>query len=321
MQPVAPNMHFGFLQPLPRLYFAHTPKTAGLALGTVLRDAYGRHARFPAYARRHLASYTESQIACYRLFSGHWGIGFMALLPAGTELITVLRDPVEQTMSWWHHMRRTILQYPAWYAQERARWQPLLDQDLSGSLASPFLVGLMTNMQCKHLGVHFDLRPWTGIGESNAGALQSQFHSAFASADDVAAYHQARQTLRQVSVLGITEQFGATLAALCCFLGVPKPRREPQNNLNPQKSAPITSYYRSRLDASALRQLEEMTRYDRMLYEEGLGFFAAQQLSLNARYAGRIRLLPTARSMLYRSARRAWRHARHTAPWLDHLRR
>jgi hypothetical protein len=315
------DMSISFLEPLPRLYFAHTPKTGGLALGTVLRDAYGWGARLPAMARRELVGFTVNDLQRYHLYSGHWGIGFLALVPADTRTMTILRDPIEQIVSWWHHMRRTIIQYPAWYAQDRHLWRPIMEQDLSGTLQSTQLVRLMANMQCKHLGLHFDLQPFVGAGADKAAVVQAEFQRAFIAADDGAAYTHARQTIRTASVLGITEQFDGTLKTLCRFLGIPRPRRQPQTNLNPVKSLPIAYYYRSRLDERTLRRLEEMTCYDHKLYAEGLELFAVQQQSLGSHYIARYRAIPALRCVTYRSVRQIWQHTAHRAPWLKALRR
>lgn len=94
----------------PLLAFVHIPKTAGTTLGTLLRRHYdpafrrintsGAHE--PAELRRRVAETLDRP--GLEAVQGHITAGVLHLLPADAVLVTILREPVERTLSQYHHL-------------------------------------------------------------------------------------------------------------------------------------------------------------------------------------------------------------------------
>jgi hypothetical protein len=119
-----------------RLVLVHIPKTAGTTVGTLLLHHYGDrfqrvemsgvHARATADGLevvRHGADGTAARIERFELrdgveaVSGHVPAGLLGLLPPAERSVTVLRDPVERTLSQYYHL---VGRRAAW----RHEWLP-----------------------------------------------------------------------------------------------------------------------------------------------------------------------------------------------------
>jgi hypothetical protein len=91
----------------PRLAFVHVPKTAGTAVTNALNRAYAGGI-FPAMTTIDYRHYDNDSFMEYRFFKGHAYRCDYERLPAGTILLTILRDPVARTMSLYQYYRAIL---------------------------------------------------------------------------------------------------------------------------------------------------------------------------------------------------------------------
>ena len=93
--------------------FLHIPKTAGSALRDIIRKNYRKTEiyDFPDMdAREAMEQFSllpDSQRGSYRAVMGHMWFGLHETLPRPSTYLTLLREPVERTVSHYHFVRRT----------------------------------------------------------------------------------------------------------------------------------------------------------------------------------------------------------------------
>lgn len=93
-------------EPVTPLLFLHLPKTAGTTLKSILERVYAGHKtaflRVPLGEYEAFAAKPEAERAGYGVVTGHIGWRERGVLP-GASIITVLREPVERMLSWYHY--------------------------------------------------------------------------------------------------------------------------------------------------------------------------------------------------------------------------
>jgi hypothetical protein len=99
-----------------RYFFVHLQKTAGTALLRRMRAAFGEQAIYPdasdgdvvdaVLVHEHLAERFAVRADEIRVVTGHFPLCVAEMLPADFKTMTVLRDPVERTLSYLRHHRK-----------------------------------------------------------------------------------------------------------------------------------------------------------------------------------------------------------------------
>jgi hypothetical protein len=100
----------------PRFFFVHVQKTAGTSLVFRLRREFGRAAIYPPEADKgdvaavisvdHLLERWRSQGDRIRVVTGHFPLCTVDLLGDGFTTLTLLREPVERTLSYLRHHKQ-----------------------------------------------------------------------------------------------------------------------------------------------------------------------------------------------------------------------
>jgi Sulfotransferase family len=96
----------------PLVVFVHIPKTAGTTLGRILMRHYGREhvrrvangARDPAACRADIAEIVRAADPRIRAIRGHIPMDACAPLGDDATYVTMLRDPVERSLSQYFHL-------------------------------------------------------------------------------------------------------------------------------------------------------------------------------------------------------------------------
>jgi hypothetical protein len=171
-----------------KIFFMHVPKTAGSSFRRFLERAVreaggsvGERVRdgiwstdsesYPSYdefCSDAAASYRESD-----LVSGHYPFHVTELLPAETQIVTVLRDPLERVVS---HVKHQL-------ELERQTGSRAAEEDVNGFLANPHnetFLHTIGNLALKYLAgrEHPDAVSDTGslsLEEAVANACRTQF--------------------------------------------------------------------------------------------------------------------------------------------------
>ncbi|WP_261503040.1 sulfotransferase family protein, partial [Burkholderia multivorans] len=88
------------------VYFLHIPKTGGSSLISFLEDQFDRDEVCPAQVLDELFALPKEAVDRYKLFRGHHWYGIEAFVGRRLTHITMLREPVQRTVSWYLHALR-----------------------------------------------------------------------------------------------------------------------------------------------------------------------------------------------------------------------
>jgi hypothetical protein len=237
----------------PVLVFIHIPKAAGTTLGRILRHHYPGGAYDDGanaftrleQAEAHLAAAAAK--ADMGAISGEITFGLAARFPVGARVVSILRDPVERTLSQYYYFRRAMGRglVPPWLPP------PPGDLSLEQCLEEGgyILDNLQTRMLCGLVSPYDPLPP---------DALE-----------------RAKDNLRQrLAYVGTTERFDEFLALLNLELGWPT---LPYRRARVYRRSPE----RQSATAAGLRLVEEHNALDRELHA-----FAGELLDRSLARAG-----------------------------------
>jgi hypothetical protein len=221
-------------QPL-RFFFVHLQKTAGTALVQRLREGLGRPAVYPdrsdgdpvlsVISVDHLCERWPSRRNEVTVLTGHFPLCTRDLLDEPFRVFTVLRDPVERTLSYLRHRRAVV---PA----ERTR-------SLEALYADPELFhSLVHNHMVKMLGLHRD--------EMTDGVLTRV-------SLDERHLQRARDALASIDAFGLQEQFESFCEDLATRFGL---HLGPARFANRTASEPVSPDFRSQIAADNALDVE-----------------------------------------------------------------
>ena len=91
----------------PTLIYVHIPKTAGTTLYSILKRNLERDRIFFAHTAADLASLPAEERVRLQLIRGHFPYGIHRCLSQPVEYITILRDPIERTISNYYYVLRS----------------------------------------------------------------------------------------------------------------------------------------------------------------------------------------------------------------------
>lgn len=176
----------------PRFFFVHLQKTAGTALFRRLRHHFGVEAVYPRPDEQgtpevvlgvdRLRTRLADEPGAYEVVTGHFPLAVVELLPPGCRTFTLLRDPVERTLSFLRHQREVEPRFA------EASLEAIYDDPVSTS-------GLLQNHQVKMLSMT--------ASEMTDGALSPVV------VDDEHV-ERAKANLRdRIDVFGLQEEFEA----------------------------------------------------------------------------------------------------------------
>jgi hypothetical protein len=216
------------------IVFVHIPKTGGASVKSMFAHACPRGTVIDAgnYMRgpeRAIARISSGRIARGRVAVGHIPYGlFHAHLPGDTRYLTVLRDPVERVLSYYHgHIRRTP-------RTERAGVVTAESLQDAIDLRLPELTNLATRLLCGEV---------SPMDELPANALG-----------------RAKANLREFEFVGITERFNESIVLMQHVLGLPSAVYERQHVSKGRPSA-------EQVPENQRRLITETNSLDMELYE------------------------------------------------------
>lgn len=220
----------------PRFFFVHLQKTAGTALFRRLRHHFGTEAVYPrpdeqgtpevVLGVERLRARLAEEPGAFEVVTGHFPLAVVELLPPGCRTFTLLRDPVERTLSFLRHQREVDPRFAG------SSLGAIYDDPVSTS-------GLLRNHQVKMLSMSPE--------EMTDGALSPIV---------VGAEHveRAKANLRdRIDVFGLQEEFEAFCEDLASTFGWDL--GEPVF-MNRTKPAPVDDGLRERIERDNHHDLE-----------------------------------------------------------------
>jgi hypothetical protein len=216
------------------------------------------------------------------------------------QIITMLRDPVEQVVSHIYFIRKRLVTLPP----ERfdpaylATMHPLHGADLATWLAHPAST-FFDNFQTRSLGGLLDLAPWFKTGAYGQLRQTTPFPllpTALIDDRDLPyLFQRACQQLDRMAIVGITEHFAESLALISALVGAPPPSQVPVANLGSEKSEVHINGYRQQIPPHLVAAIEARNGYDLELYRYGCTLFAEQLARLQAKPTRTYSLAPRLR--------------------------
>jgi hypothetical protein len=180
------------------LIFIHIGKTAGTTLRVILERIYGRNETYLLYPGEpgyndfnDFLTLNEASKRGIRLYCGHIAFGLHRRIPQPTTYITVLRDPVERTISNYFEVKKVLCDRNKG-TEAYSDFHKAARMDLAEFVSSGIMPYLTHNHQVQMLS---NSRP---MGQCSAADLE-----------------RAKENLvNHFSIVGLTERFDETLVLM-----------------------------------------------------------------------------------------------------------
>lgn len=271
----------------PPTYFVHVPKTGGLSLGAWLEKAF-RPSACIRLKPPTLARLTPDELKQFRFYHAmHQGRTLLTLTGrSDLTCLTMVRDPIERSVSQMLYLQRVVAQQPATFTPEYlAAVAPILQADLSAPL-DPVAFAKACDPQIRTLGILEDYTPLFKGGPDVASGRSLvrpyPLPPLMDTSNQALLLENAYRWLQEMAVVGIHEHYIESVTLIGDVLGLPMPTQLPRQNVNPQRGD-VTARYQSQLAPQVLAQLQEWTQPDQALYAFAYNRFQEQWAAYQAR--------------------------------------
>lgn len=238
-------------------YFYHIPKTAGMSTWQLLEHYYPKEKICPGRMWEDIIDVPPDVLAEYDVFRGHFLAYLEPYLGRALDTFTLLRDPVERTISHYCHVQRA----PDHPFHLVAQSLTLADFCVDRRTAH-----MVQNYQSRYLACLPPKDPRAladGMTKADFAAYRLQLALdpiADETPSPVELYRAAKERLKGFVAAGISENLEHSLALIAHALGLPHPPVFPMRNVAPNRPVSV--------DGAALRAIRANTEVDQVLYEE-----------------------------------------------------
>lgn len=233
------------------VYFMHIAKTGGVSLHEAIAHHFGPYDTAPVYMTHQLAALVADHpeaLDRYRFVRGHLGSAPFRHLAEPPVTLTMLRDPLDRTLSHFEHVARNA---GHWAYKRGLPSSPSLEDFLRFDLTR----NMVTDHQVRNVGQDFDLTSPIRVGgerlHPNLGWLLANCPAGDGVLD------RAKDRLAGFAWVGLTERFAESLAALDRVMGWERSEELVLNTSSRDRDIP----------AGARREIGSLTALDRDLYD------------------------------------------------------
>lgn len=233
------------------LYYLHIPKTAGTSLTSFLDAQFDRSQICPAQLLPELFELNSDAISKYDFFRGHLWFGLNSYVGRDLNYITMLRDPVQRTISWYSHVKRDVNAY---------RHDRVVKENWSlfDFVSDKETQWDMVNAQTIFLAADLDFEK---LSKDPVGYGRAVIKSYAARNKDRELLDLAKSRLERFMFFGITERMNHSLHLLSHILDVyPQFSRE---KLNVSENRPMDD----EISSDTIHAIREITSLDQELYD------------------------------------------------------
>jgi hypothetical protein len=274
------------------LYFLHIPKTAGTAFTEFLDSQFDRSEILPHRTWNQVFQATSDEeiarspglLRGAALVRGHFGTSGLRELPRHTDLVTVLREPLDRVVSQYEHLRRDPL---------TNNWAPpefLEDiRGLADVLSSPTASAFFSDTQTRYLAADVDVRRiWLNTPPSEQSRWLFDSSTAFIQAVSSPAARKrllrlALGRIERITVVGVQDMLQETLLVSAYRLAL-----SPSVAFQGLMSAPAESPRRE--EDSTSEALRGLNRADGVLYQAARARLVSDYVAMARRLLNRPRL-------------------------------
>jgi tRNA (mo5U34)-methyltransferase len=243
------------LHPYKSAFFIHLPKTGGITVETLLRDALTNELLCPHYEEHEFLS--AKDVDRYKVFIGHNSYYVSRIFPEPIFVFTILREPMVRLVSLYNFIRRRP-QHPE--HEFMLNKVPTLE-----AFATHPKLAHIRDGQTKQIGLAADflsIRRDVCNGALTKEQAVNRFAVLRAKEVTPEIFDLAARRLKQMEFVGITERLDETCHILFRLLNIPGIDAVPKLNAAPADNP--TSL--RGLSSQDLTALQEATAHDRKLY-------------------------------------------------------
>ena len=256
-------------------YFYHIPKTAGMSAWQLLEWAYPEKNICPGRMWEDIITVPAETLAGYDVYRGHFLAYIEDYLGRQFDTFTLLREPVERTISHYYHV-------------QRAPEHPFHAEALALPLAE-----FCTHPRTRHMVQNYQSGYLACLGRKDPRALAANMTSedfakyklqlALDPAPDEFSppqelYRAANDRLRSFVAVGLSERLEDSLTLIAHALGLPHPPAFSARNVGANRPPTV--------DPEAISAIRAHTEVDQALYDSMRKLFEQNLKSAVKGYSG-----------------------------------